>query len=411
MLTTTTGFNDSHVFTIGASGGTINVASTNTSNYQYYFHTANTLLGSGPLTLTGPGTLTPSLGNLRVDQTNSYSGSLTMQNGGIFEYGIAGAVGAGATFVINNQGELSVQGNSTIALPNNITVSGGTNSVLSFENGTSGVFSGTITLNANAIIGLRDWYNNATVRSGTISGQITGTGALSVNSGSGSGGVLTLSNTANNYSGGTSIGAATVSFTLSAAAQPVTYLGSGTVTLNSGAEISATVNSTTTSQTFGNNFVLNGGTIASTDGNLLLGTGTSTINVTGATTLERQWGHVTTKALQVNGILEGSAALTLQGFSGSTGEGSSIWINNGGNSYSGMMTINANTGSGGFAMVAVQTLPCNTPASTWSARRLAVRRIRSCSMACSSLWALTPRSSVLWPAAATSTLWTWVPTT
>ena len=63
MLTTTAGITDTHVFTIGASGGTIKVASTNTSNYQYYFHTANTLLGSGPLTLTGPGTLTPSLGN------------------------------------------------------------------------------------------------------------------------------------------------------------------------------------------------------------------------------------------------------------------------------------------------------------------------------------------------------------
>jgi len=91
-------------------------------------------------------------------------------------------------------------------------VSGGTNSILSFENGTTGVFSSAITLNANAIIGLRDWYNNATVRGGTISGNIGGAGGLTVNSGSGSGGTLTLSGT-NSYGGGTTITASTVKFT------------------------------------------------------------------------------------------------------------------------------------------------------------------------------------------------------
>ena len=60
--------------------------------------------------------------------------------------------------------------------------------MLSFENGNGGVFSGPITLNANATVGLRDWYNYATVRQGTITGQITGAGGLMINSGSGTGG-------------------------------------------------------------------------------------------------------------------------------------------------------------------------------------------------------------------------------
>ena len=42
----------------------------------------------------------------------------------------------------------------------------------------------------------------------------------------------------------------------------------------------------------------------------------------------------------------------MQGFAGSAGEGSSIWINNANNSYSGTITVSASTGTGGFAMVA-----------------------------------------------------------
>ena len=104
-------------FTIGANGGTISV---NTAN-QLYFHTGNTLLGSGPLTLTGTGAITSNgAGNLRVDQANSYSGNLTVQNGGIFEFGANGAVSSSAAFVLGNQGEVTVPGG--VGVPNAITV-------------------------------------------------------------------------------------------------------------------------------------------------------------------------------------------------------------------------------------------------------------------------------------------------
>ncbi|MGC3992464.1 MAG: autotransporter-associated beta strand repeat-containing protein [Chthoniobacteraceae bacterium] len=204
-LRTTAGITNTHAFTIGASGGTINVSTTG----QYFFNTANTLLGSGTLTLTGNGTLVANTGNLRVAQTNTFNGNVILQGGGTFEYGVQGAVDPTATFTLNNQGELAVQGSSAVNMANSLTVNGGTNSVLSFENGTLGIFSGAITLNANLTIGLRDWYNYGTVRGGTVSGNISGTGGLTINSGTGTTGTLTLSGT-NTYAGSTTIASATV---------------------------------------------------------------------------------------------------------------------------------------------------------------------------------------------------------
>ncbi len=263
-LTTTAGITNTHVFTVGASGGTIDVTTTG----QYFFNTANTLTGNGTLTLIGPvsGLLTQNTGNLRVAQTNTYSGNVVIQSGGIFEYGTAGAVAAGATFTIGNQGELSVQNNTT--LPNNITITGGTNSVLSFENGNAGIFSGSITLNANVTVGLRDWYQNV-VRSGTISGSISGNGGLTVNSGTGTGGVLTLTGT-NTYTGSTTITTSTLQIGGSGSLGSGNYAGSisNTGTL----EYSSSINQTLS------------GAISGSGGALLKDTSTSTLTLTGTNT-------------------------------------------------------------------------------------------------------------------------------
>ncbi len=202
-LATTAGVTNTHAFTIGASGGTIDVTTTG----QYFFNTPNTLLGSGTLTVTGNGTLTANTGNLRLAQTNTFSGNVILQSGGILEYGVASAIASAGTITINGQGEAAV--NTGVSLPNAITINGGTNSVISFENGTTGVFSGNVTLNANATIGLRDWYAYGTSTSGTFSGVISGSGfGITTNPGTSAGGVVTLTN-ANTYTGTTVISAGT----------------------------------------------------------------------------------------------------------------------------------------------------------------------------------------------------------
>ncbi len=237
LKTTNSGIlTNTHPFTVAAAS-TININSTGSAGTgQLFFNTQNTLLGSGALTVTGNGALTTTgAGNLRVAQTNTYGGNLTLQSGGSFEYGIAGAVGPGATFTIGNNGELIA--NSGLTLPNNITVTGGTNSILSFNTGTTGVVSGNISLNANATVALRDWWDNA-VQGGTMSGAISGSGGLTVNSGPGNGGLLTLSNS-NSYSGGTTISASKVLANTNAA------LGTGSVTIggtNAQLELASGVN-------------------------------------------------------------------------------------------------------------------------------------------------------------------------
>jgi autotransporter-associated beta strand protein len=291
VLTTTAGITNSHVFTIGASGGTINVASTDTGNYQYYFNTTNALSGSGPLTVTGPGTLTASLGNIRLDHTNTYGGPITLQQGGIFEYGISGAVGGPSSFTINNQGELAVQGSSATTLPNNITIAGGTNSVLSFENGNNGVVSGSIALNANVVFAMRDWFNYGAARSGTISGPISGTGAMTINSGSSAGGVLTLTNSTNSFTSGIMVANSLVSAPLDAALGAVPGSPATNITLNNGG-------------------IYN-------DGNAVNGTNSYVLNlnahrnilISGAGYVEAGWGGGTGGKVVVNGQINGSGDL------------------------------------------------------------------------------------------------------
>ena len=206
-LAMTAGITNTHAFTIGANGGTIDIG----TGGQYFFNTANTLLGSGTLTVIGSsGTLAgqePSAGNLRIAQTNTYSGNVILQSGGIFEYGVNGAVASSGTFTINTQGELAV--NAGVTLPNAITLTGGTSSVLSFENGATGIFSGPITLASNATVGLRDWYAYQTSASGVISGVISGNGfGITTNPGTSTGGVVTLT-ASNTYTGATVIAANT----------------------------------------------------------------------------------------------------------------------------------------------------------------------------------------------------------
>ncbi len=215
--TNTTALGNTHAFTIGGTGGTLTIAgngaATTGQGDRVFFGNTNTLLGSGPLTVTGGGTLagaapnttTAGAGALVLGASNSYSGTVTLQGGGLIEFAAANSLGI-ATVTLGNEAEFTVA-NATNS-SNTVIVNGGTNSVLAFNNA-PGTSSGPITLNANLTVGLRNWYNYANPISGTISGVVSGTGGLTVNSGTGTGGTLTLGGF-NTFIGDVNVSASTV---------------------------------------------------------------------------------------------------------------------------------------------------------------------------------------------------------
>jgi autotransporter-associated beta strand protein len=201
--TLTAGFaNAARPITIGAGGGTINVVTTNTSTFQ--LGTANTLTGSGNLTITGSGNLSAAATTgtvaLNAAQT-TFTGNVTIQNGGLLEFNNSLGVVPTSSITLGANGGLTV--NNAITLANNVTVSG-TGSVLNFGNGNNGLVSGNITLNADSTIGLRDWYNFNTSRSGTIAGDVSGAGGLTLSAGT-TAATLTMAGQTS-YSGATVLG-------------------------------------------------------------------------------------------------------------------------------------------------------------------------------------------------------------
>ncbi len=282
--TNTTALTSTHPITIGSAGATLSIVGngvgTTSQGDRVIFNTANTLFGSGALTVNGNGTLagaapnttTAGAGALVLTAPNSYyTGNLTLQNGGLLEYSAADALPFNGQVTLGNEAEFSVANGLTTY--NNIVVSGGTNSVISFNNATTGTHAGAITLNANAVIGLRDWYNYATVRGGTISGVISGVGGITVNSGTGTGGTLTLTGL-NTFTGGITINNATV-----AAGTAISGTPAGQIASNLGDLVASgrtiTVNS--------------GGVLSLTSGNVL-GTGGSTNTLSGLTLVVNQGG-------------------------------------------------------------------------------------------------------------------------
>ena len=325
--TNTAALTNTHVITIGASGGTFNIIGTAATgqNSRVIFNTANTLLGSGTLTVNGNGALNSAGGSgaLVLNQSNTYNGNIILQNGGMVEYANATSVGAAATFTLGTNGGLTTSQTVTNAI--SVTGSG---SVLSFHGNNNGNFSGAINLNGNTLsIGLRDWYNYATARNGLISGVISGTGGIIVDPGtSGTPGTLTLTGT-NTYSGTTSI--------LTGA---TLQLGNGTVDGTIAATSGVTNNGTlvynwTTGHTA--SYVISG-----TGGVNKLGAGTATLtgantyngatninvgalNIQHATALGSTTGSTTVAngaALEIQGgIIVGAEALTLNGTGIATG--------------------------------------------------------------------------------------------
>ncbi|MEO7100353.1 MAG: autotransporter-associated beta strand repeat-containing protein [Luteolibacter sp.] len=196
---------DTHVVTV-AGASTINVNSPLITNFTFAFNTAATLGGSGALTVTGNGSLDVSGANSGVLVLNSanvasgFTGTLTMQSGGLLEYNVNNVLPSGIPITLNGNGGMSVN-NGTNAMANNVTVTNAGN-ILNFGNGNGGIVTGGVTLNSDLTVGMRDWYNWATARNGAINGVISGVGGLIVQA---PGNPLLTLGAANTYSGATTL--------------------------------------------------------------------------------------------------------------------------------------------------------------------------------------------------------------
>jgi fibronectin-binding autotransporter adhesin len=305
---------------------------------QLWMNIGGVLNGSGNLTILGTGTLASgTVGNVRITSANSYNGNITLQSGGSLEYGASGVISSNLV-TLGNQGEFIT--NAGAVNPINVNVSGGTNSVISFENGTTGSLQGNVYLGANAVIGVRDWYSYATAAGGTISGTISGPGGLTVTSGTTTGGILTLSNSSNTYTGSTTISGSTVVVSeLDVAANP-SSIGSAPATasnlvLDNGTLADNGSNNQTTDRLF--TVTTGGGTINSSGGTLsftasgpivMSGSGARTFTLTGSNT----GANTLNPSITDNG---GATSLVKAG----AGE----WVLTGSNTYSGATSINAGT--------------------------------------------------------------------
>jgi autotransporter-associated beta strand protein len=265
--------------------------------------------GSGTLTKTGNGKLT-------LSSANTCTGT-NLLNGGVLSLNNAQAIPTTATANISfNGGTLQFTANNTHDYSARIQNS-----------------SGAITIDPNG--------NTVTFAAALAANN---TGGLTLTNSTGTG-LLVLQGT-NGYSGGTTINAGRLAVSPSVSGT-LTTLGSGPVT-NNASTLYFYANNGSDVDDYANNFVLNGGTLTSYDGDIHLGTGVgAAINVTAATTVSRQYGHGgTAKKLNFDGLLQGSAGLTLNGVSTAFNEGGGLLIGNAANTYSGTITVNSTSGNG-----------------------------------------------------------------
>ena len=191
-------------FATGTIGGTIQLdGKTPTSgNNKLTLGTTGQITGSGPLTVTNNGLLSIGAAN------TGYSGNWTL-NGGVVELTNNQGGGTGS-FTVNSGAELSTLGSQ---ISNALTLNGGTVS-WDYYSG-SGNYQGPVTLlGGGGTVSLISFYagtsGNGNAISGTIGGNISGNGGLTVTDANPSGytsinGTLTLSGN-NSYTGGTTIG-------------------------------------------------------------------------------------------------------------------------------------------------------------------------------------------------------------
>lgn len=307
------------------NGGTLSFTESNptvTSVTQSSTGIINVVTSSRTVTLSAvltsaSGMTKSGAGALLVSGANStFSGGWTV-SAGTLRLGNAAALGTGQLTL--SGGNLDVS--TPLTLSTNPAVSLGANVTFTGSSGALTMGSGTWTMTASRTITCSSATNAL-----TIPGVVAGTGFVLTKAGTG---ILVLSNTANTYSGGTTLSAGTLTASLGTAAGAKTAFGSGAISVASGTTLRFFAGSTSNAMSHTNNLTLNGGTLTSEDavqtfsGTVTLGA-TSTVNVV--------WAN---KNCILSGVISGSTFGITK-----TGPGT-LFLNNAGNTYTGATSVNA----------------------------------------------------------------------
>lgn len=247
---------------------------------------------------------------------------------------------AAATTNINSLNMAATGGTTTLAIGTGNTLRLGSSGGVLSGSGASrlDITGGTLTAGGNATnVAGSITFTGSTANTVSVSSVIAnnGTGAVSlVKSGTGT---LVL-NSANTFTGGTTINAGTVAISAmgatGSAGGNLAGFGTGAVTINSGG--TAWVHGSTSSfGTIANAFNLAGGTLHIEDGAT---TFSGAVAVSAASTIQERWGDIVT----LSGVISGSGALTLQRSSTGATE-FPVFLLSGNNTITGAITAGANS--------------------------------------------------------------------
>jgi fibronectin-binding autotransporter adhesin len=370
---------------VGSSGGDL-IINQNNINTGVPFTISSTIADNGSATaLTKTG-----VGALVLTGANTYGGP-TYLEGGVTTISANNAFGDGAKIsVASSNTNLNViqlanpapanfvvgsriLGQTVTAINGKAVVLGGnananttTNTATDYIapltlNGGTLQFAGAFTMagtagNRNITVGPNGGTVDLNFQNVTFSGLLSGNGTLNVVNGAGtSSSGLTLNNTGSTFTGSLNI---TGGSTVTVNGDPgnntnITQLGYGTVTIGNSSKLAFVKGGGGNGNNFflGNNLVFDGGTLWIDDGVYHFGENTnggtlSTITVTpNGGTLQSRY---TSKSIILDGQLIGTGPLTFSNTGQGGNERSGIHITNPTNTYSGTITVNANTGPGYF---------------------------------------------------------------
>ena len=323
-----------HTIDTGTTGGSINLIPNVTMQFNGYTSGTNAIVGSGPLTVNIPATSTFKLSS---KYNTGYSGNWTFAGGGYIEVQDGGSQSIGSGTVTLETGcNMALGWSQTIS--NAIVSNGG---ALSFCNGDTGKYSGTITTNNLLTLSMCDWFSPATPRGGSVTGLISGSGGVTeIGSTLTATGTLSLVNTANNYTGPTTISYGTLIVNNIANGGQASQIGASSsdadnLAVKSWGILRYTGPSVTTDRLFGIGMPV-GGTIDSSGSGPMTFTNTGTMGFAGTSGVRTV--TLTGTAVgrnSLNAIISDGGGATNLIKSGST----CTWVLNGLSTYSGITTL------------------------------------------------------------------------